>query len=321
MRVMLGNIDYEHHMTDEGNQLQRGLEYAGWHLSGVGFDGMQDCSEIIRKYAPETILVHDKRDWDPKNYWAFRRDIGFSNLEAVKFTPNRLGVVKDAGSMVEYHRYFCEDEINCTGVVTYYHDRAVLPHNLWMEKYPRFRTYHTVNSDFLRATCRWTENKRRDAVLTGASNRQVYPLRAKCSENAGFLGIDLIGHPGYHNSGTRTGMYLELLHSYKVHIATASVYGFALRKIIESVAAGCTPITDLPEWDCLPEIDEALVRVPPDISMEDMQYVIYGAVKNWDREERLFYAGRCAVFYDYRNMGLRLDKMIKEGVCESKSLA
>jgi hypothetical protein len=48
------------------------------------------------------------------------------------------------------------------------------------------------------------------------------------------------------------------------HVATASSYHFALRKIIESVACGCTPVTNLPAYDVLPEIDPVLVRIDDD---------------------------------------------------------
>jgi hypothetical protein len=34
-KLVLANIDYRRHMTDEGEQLQAGLEAAGWILAGA----------------------------------------------------------------------------------------------------------------------------------------------------------------------------------------------------------------------------------------------------------------------------------------------
>ena len=73
---------------------------------------------------------------------------------------------------------------------------------------------------------------------------------------------DLLEHPGYGNPGSQVETYVKALREYRVHLATASKYGFALRKIIESVAIGCTPVTNLPTYDVLPEIDGALKRIP-----------------------------------------------------------
>src|SRR5262245_61160776 len=150
MNIMLANCDYRTHMTDEGNQLQEGLRHANWQLCGKGFDGIQDVKALVRAYKPEIAIVHDKRDWDPRQFWAFRRDLGYINMAEIHKVPNRLAVIKDAGSMVMYHQYFCE-EIRATGVITYYHDRSIIPLSPFILNYPRYRTYHTVDADYVMA--------------------------------------------------------------------------------------------------------------------------------------------------------------------------
>jgi hypothetical protein len=100
-------------------------------------------------------------------------------------------------------------------------------------------------------------------MVSGAASN-AYPLRQRVIRDALDLGVDVLRHPGYGNQGPRTPEYMRHLAGYKVHVATASMYGFALRKIIESVAMGCTVVTDLPAYDVLPEIDGALVQGPAD---------------------------------------------------------
>lgn len=304
-KVMLANRDYETHMTDEGHQLQLGLQQAGWHLSGKGFDGLTDCREIIDKLKPEVVIVHDKRDWEP-NKWAFRNDIGFENISAlVDSVPVRLGVVKDAGSMVEYHRYFIH-EIKATAILTYYHKDAVEAQAPWMASYPHVRTYHSVDADYIRARCLDPDKERKRGLVSGALSN-IYPLRMMATKMCRNLGIDSIWHPGYNNDGTRTNDYLVKLSKYKVHIATSSRFHFSLRKIIESVAVGCIPITNLPAYDRLPAIDGALVRVPDDIHWHDLREVIDRAEASWDWNERMMWAEKCLGYYDYLQMGCRLD--------------
>ena len=106
----------------------------------------------------------------------------------------------------------------------------------------------------------------------------AYPLRQRAVRDRVVLGLDVLRHPGYGNRGAVTPAYCRELARYRVSVATASMYGFALRKIIEAVAVGCTVITDLPAYDVLPEIDAALIRVPSTINPPDFAAVIRDAV-------------------------------------------
>jgi hypothetical protein len=124
--------------------------------------------------------------------------------------------------------------------------------------------------------------------------------------DAVMCGVDVMRHPGYGNTGTRTPEYLKTIAGYKVHVATASMYGFALRKIIESVAVGCAVVTDLPDFDVLPEIDGAIIRVRPTANSIEMRDVIRSAVALWNLDERLAWAEKARRFYDYEAIGCYL---------------
>ena len=131
-RLFLGNADYARHMTDEGDQLQRGMEAAGWTLvlpgSTDGHETERHVPALLDKYSPTHVFVHDKRDWSEDSPICYRKGIGYTGIEALAECKDveRFCVVKDAGSMREFHRAFVE-EIDATAVVVYYHPDSVVP--------------------------------------------------------------------------------------------------------------------------------------------------------------------------------------------------
>lgn len=316
-RVMLANIDYRGHMTNEGNELQRGMECAGWHLSGAGFDDLRDVPTILEAYSPNVVFVHDKRDWDPANGGCFNKGIGFKRLSVLRDWPGfKLGVVKDAGSMIDYHRAFIE-EMGANAVVTYYHDDTTTKLSPWLLNYKLLRTYHSIDADFCSRNYVPRFAERKTAIVSGAVSG-VYPLRQRVFDHARFIGCDTLRHPGYNNHGACTPTYIETIARYKVSIATASAFNFALRKIIEAVAVGAVPVTDLPEWDCLPEIDGALLRVPSTITSPELRDVVRETAAKWDWQERYHWAQRAWRFYDWQVIGERLNEMIQTAAQERK---
>lgn len=306
-RIVLANVDYQRHMTDEGDQFQEGLRAAGWHLCGVGYCGRRDARDILRDHAPEMVVIHDRRDWDPLSPICFRKDIGFSHLWHLADDGVPVAcVVKDAGSSIDYHRQFCE-EAGAFAAITYYHDASVLPLSPWLTGYTRVRTYHTIDAKLALSVPMGGQRKR--AVVTGARSN-VYPLRKRVFQHGRAHGIDVVPHPGYGNAGASTPAYLRLLAGYKVHVATASRYGFALRKIIESVAMGCTPVTDLPEHDVLPEIDGALVRVRASDGLQGVLDAVEMADSAWNPSDAAEWARKASHRYDYRVQGCALSDLL-----------
>jgi hypothetical protein len=319
MKLILANRDYGPavngwgaHMTDEGAQLQEGLEAAGWHLAGAGYDdSCRDVPILLGRHHPEMVFVQDKRDWDPANAGAFRKDIGFKGLPILARHPEifRLIVIKDAASMTAYHQQFVE-EVDPDAVVVYYHEQSIEASAFWLTFSPLIRTYHSVDADLISRMD--LGRPRRRALVSGALNQDVYPLRERVVRNASVVGCDILPHPGYSNRGNHTPAYLETVSGYRVSIATASKYGFALRKIIEAVAVGTTPVTDLPAYDLLPLIDHALVRISPTATFSEIRDAIDEAEENWNLEERLHLARLCWQVFDYRIIGRRLDALIEE---------
>jgi hypothetical protein len=307
--VLLANVDYRRHMTNEGDQFQEGLRAAGWILSGPGYDDLRDVPAILETYRPDRLIVHDKRDWDPTSDIAFRKDLGFTRLSALQAFNGWTGVlIKDAASSLAYQRDFYQ-EVSADAAIVYYHPRSVTQHGPWLIGRPLVRTYHSVSAEDLTGIA--LDGPRSAAVVSGALAK-CYPLRQRVVRDAVSLGIHVVKHPGYGNRGAHTRDYLRMLAGYRVHVATASTFGFALRKIIESVAMGCTVVTDLPAYDVLPEIDGALVRVRPEIGPVELKTVIDQAIGDWDYEARLGWAMRARWFYDANEIGRRLDRAITD---------
>jgi len=301
--ILLGNVDYRRHMTTEGDQFQSGLHLAGWVLCGRGFDDLLDVPTILARYRPTRIVVHDPRDWDPASPIAFRKDLGFQRVAALRDTEAfKAVVVKDAASSLAYQEHVYR-EVGAHAAITYYHAISIRKNAPWLQTVPLIRTYHSVDADDLAGIPMGAT--RRPAVVSGALS-MAYPLRQRAVRDRVALGLDVLRHPGYGNRGAVTPAYCRELARYRVSVATASMYGFALRKIIEAVAVGCTVITDLPAYDVLPEIDAALIRVPSTINPPDFAAVIRAAVEAWDPITAAAWAAKARSFYDYRAIGRRL---------------
>lgn len=323
-KVVLANIDYRRHMTDEGEQLQAGLAAAGWWLAGYGYHGERkldstNVREILRTLNPDVVLVQDKRDWDPANPGCFNRMVGFLNIESLAAVDRKyavIGVLKDAGNhnqhMVQYQNQSAH-EIRADALVVYWSLDSVRKFSPWASEYSLIRTYHTVDAclcDAILPLHAIGKRSRRRGLVSGANNPDVYPIRAMARKHARYLSIDDLKFPGYGNHGCKTPEYLFDLSGYKVHVATASIYGAALRKIIESVAMGTKVVTDLPQSDPLPYIDEALVRIPQSCTVRELKDAIDRAEAEWNPESAEFFAERARAWYDYRAAGVRLDAAI-----------
>ena len=146
---------------------------------------------------------------------------------------------------------------------------------------------------------------RRGAILSGARNGYVYPLREWLAIHAEGIGLEVRPHPGYGNGGADVGNYLRDLSRHRVSVATASRYRFALRKILEGVACGCVVVTDLPEWDPLPVIDPALERIDPAAAhcTAEIAALIEHLCHEYPAEACRAYAAAAASWYDYRARG------------------
>jgi hypothetical protein len=122
----------------------------------------------------------------------------------------------------------------------------------------------------------------------------------------------IMQHPGYGRNGCFTPGYIAALGRHKVAVCTSSIYGYALRKIVEATACGCYVLTDLPIDDVMPEIDDNLVRVSPNIPTDDVVDLIRSMIDAWEPERQRHFAEKAQSWYDYRAVGKRLAHDIEQ---------
>ena len=308
-RVALAVEQMARHMTDEGWQLMLGLEARGYLLAGHKCTvNSTDVVGILEETKPHTVVVQDKREWDYLEGGFREKEYQFHNVEVLKDRDDlfKLTILKDSQQRPKYHLKSAE-EMGVNAWIVYYHPRIVAHLAPYTRPEHLIRTYHTVRPERVPTYSPLRLDK---ALLSGATG-SVYPVRTtlvnKKKRNPNSLKcIEYLPHPGYHAKGTDTDNYLKTLSRYKVAICTASIYGYALRKLIEATACGCRVITDLPSDEILPGIDENLVRITPTTSLETIVGIVEQEIKSYDpdRQERL--AERAKDTYDYRRVGAKL---------------
>jgi hypothetical protein len=310
-KLILGNVDYRVHMSDENEQLQCGLVERGWEIAGVGYDdGLCDVPDLLLRHKPDIVLCMDKRDWDPECV-AKRPDLAFTRIGvlAERHDLLKLTIIKDAGTFQKEYKAFFE-EIVPDVAVSYYEEGAVRRLNTWLREDQQFiRIHHSVDADLIRKIGLEVE---REGVLVSGARGWCYPMRNEAVRRAPDYAWDVLPHPGHHNRGVSTIDYLTRLVGYKVHIATATIFGFALRKIMESVACGCTCVTDLPATDALPVIDDYLERVPQGSSVSALRQCVSRSLADWNLEERKGMAEKALVRYDYHEVCRVFDEQVDE---------
>jgi hypothetical protein len=316
--AVLAVEDMARHVTDEGWQLALGLKAAGWQVVGHRCDVDQaDVAQWLRTLRsvtgknPRTVLLQDKREWDAgagKGTIASRTmdpDYRFRNVRALAECPDtfRLTVVKDAHQNPPYHKASA-DEIQAHGWVVYYHPTIVCHLAPYLRPQHIVRTPHSIDPVYIPPFL--SGERRRPAVISGAVSG-AYPLRRRIiKEASAFVGLTVLPHPGYRNDGCRTPQYLNDLGRFRVAICTCSMYGYALRKIVEASAVGCVVVTDLPEDDQLPHLEDNLVRVHPDWPTKKIASLVRDAVASWDGERQRQVAERVRERYNYSKVGLEL---------------
>jgi hypothetical protein len=313
---MLALHSFSRHMTDEGWQLQEGFREAGYRLWGKDYEGDNtNVASILEEAGREgpirTIIVQDKREWDQSREGCLDKEAGFHQCRLLREREDifKVTICKDAHQNPQYHAE-AADEIGCHAWVVYYHPQAIVRLAPHLRPQHLVRTYHSLDPTILPT---YDPRDRLTCLLSGRISQDVYPLRHRISRYARYInGLDVHEHPGYHAKGHETADYLFLLSHYKVAICTASIYGYALRKIIEATAAGCIVITDLPEFDKLPEIDDNLVRVSPNVTLDKLQRLIRNLAEGYNAERQEDFAVRARRWYDYLKQGVRNSLAIEE---------
>ncbi len=317
-RVALTVASMRNHTSDEGWQLMQGLQYGGYLLAGYGVETVRrygDCEflddlvsvpKILDWCNPSVVVVQDKREWEGRTADRIPDPrVRFSNIEALRTRPDvfKLTVLKDAHQQPSYHRDSA-DEMGCHAWIVYYHPGIVKHLAPYVRPKHLIRTYHSIDSDIVPI---FTPEGRSGCLLSGAMNRTVYPLRSRLyNDRHSIPDLTWQRHPGYHSRGSDTPAYLKTLSRFKVAICTSSIYGYAVRKIVEATACGCRVITDLPSDDVLPEIDGNLTRVPSTIPTSEMNSLIRSLIATYDDTTQYGYVFCTKRYYDYRILGKKL---------------
>lgn len=309
------------HMTDEGWQIFQGLQKAGYVLFGHGLSNPQtDVPEILTHpvFLPKeassapargVVVVQDKREWDLCEGDFRDPKARFTGVGVLRHRPDlfKLTILKDAQQRPSYHRESAE-EMGVHAWITYYHPDIVCHVAPYVRREHLVRTYHTIDPLLVP---RYTADNRGGCLLSGAVSN-AYPLRQRLFSAQSQLHQTMtLRHPGYHRMGAATPEYLKTLSKFKVAICTASVYGYALRKIIEATACGCRVITDLPADEVLPEIDMNLTRVRPDVSIPHVSALIKRLCQTYDPMLQEHMAKKAQIRYDYVHECCRLAQNIE----------
>ena len=306
-RLVLGVASMKDHMTDEGWQITHGLSQNGYLHCGYNLPiECTDVRKLTNAYPPHTLVLQDKREWhfDPRNF----RDphARFTNVEYLAGRADifKLTVLKDAHQGPAWHSDAAA-EMGCHAWICYYHEDIV--HHLapYTRKHHLIRTYHTLDPLIVP---KFNTERIGGCLMSGAVSN-AYPLRKRILAERN-MPIVTMQHPGYHRKGSNTPEYLKTLSEFKVAICTSSMYGYSLRKIIEATAAGCIVITDLPIDDIMPGIDGNLVRVHPEIKMNDLRHVIKDCISSWDADRQWCLASNARNIYDYKIQTLLLAEQI-----------
>lgn len=308
-------------MTDEGHQLQSGWEHSGISLWGHGYPEPRNkikVTEILESANPAVCIIQDRREWDRRRASCFVKSANFKKTRFLRGVDDlfRVTVFKDSHGDPEW-TFGVHRQLAIHSWLIYYHPDIVCHFGSWVRPEHCIRIYHSIDSDHVPA---YSTSGRLGTLLSGAVNRPVYPLRwllrsfyRKNNKRDRLLkNVVLRHHPGYNARGSHTRQFLHDLSKFKVSICTTSIYGYALRKIFESVACGCVPVTDLPIDDVLPEIDDALVRVPSDIRPADFFELCRQLENGYDADKAEHFARKAIEYYDWRVSGRRQCEAIEK---------
>lgn len=309
-KVGLAVESMRRHMTDEGWQIFDGLQHAGYELWGWNLPPYENTYVpiILSKTNPEVVVMQDKREWDTRPNDFREKRARFNNVAALKDRHDifKVTILKDAHQRPMYHMTSAQ-EIGCHAWIAYYDLDTVKSLSGFVRREHLIRTYHTIDPAIVPL---YNSMHRKDCLLSGAVS-SAYPLRQRLFTYAHQLpDTKVLHHPGYHMLGAATPKFVKFLSTFKVAICTASIYDYALRKIIEATAAGCVVITNLSESNMLPEIDGNLCRVPSEATVPFIADTIKRLIAEYNPEKQKYYSDCAINYYNFREEGIRLSNAI-----------
>lgn len=294
------------HTSDEGWQIMQGLWEQGYALFGHNIgSSLTDVPHILRTMQPGIVVVQDKREWEGQTAGkGFNPQEKFIGVEELAKSDHifKLTILKDAHQKLDYHKQSAE-EMGCHAWIVYYNPRIVAHLAPYVRPQHLIRTYHSIDPTLVPD---YSTKVRGGCLLSGAVSG-AYPLRSRLIKDVKYLpATTILTHPGYRRDGCHTPKFIQTLSHYKVAICTSSIYGYALRKIVEATACRCMVITDLPSDEVLPEIDDNLVRIPHEATAQEVGRILTQLYSSYSPEKQNYFSEKAKKFYDYREVGKRL---------------
>jgi len=300
MNLLLALESFRRHMDNGRWLFQRGMEENGYISAGAGMPkpgtDSVNVPELVSSFRPKIVVFWPRYEWDHREWGGteVRPEHGYKHWECLFDRPDilRVAVLHDAGSARPEQKKWLE-ELKPHVYLVWYHPDSVAPLCPYVPKDKMLRTYHILDSDALPPI----KDRSGQCVLSGAHSPDVYPLRTRLLRSGSIIRL---GHPGYSQSGSTSNAFVAELAKYRVAVCTASSYKFALRKIFEATAAGCRVITDLPEYDVLPGINDNLVRISPDANVTEVESIVRREADNWSLDTQREYAENARRRYHWR---------------------
>lgn len=318
--LQFGVEAFKDYASDTAYRIQAGLADQGFTCFGKRFPGDRNCTdmrEVVERERPDIVHVEDWNTWNPKMKQKASADVEFTNWEWVGQQEGILRCTKHADPWhhFEEQKHF-QRVFNPHAVLVRYEPDLVSRCAPYMKRELMVRLYHTVTREF----CRPVREKGRDRIclLSGACHGVVYPLRTRIWREVRQLPdwektfTHRVHHRWLHSGGSAVPGYMEQLARYKVAFVGCSKFLAAFKKLYEATAAGCIVVTNFPETDRVPVVDENLFRVPSDISAEALQEICRELAFIWDEEKQKDLAQRTIARYDYRVEAARIHGILTE---------
>jgi len=310
LRGIVGTIKkYDYYTCDEISLLQEGLDKAGYAQAGRGaiFDDV-DLVKLTDELRPEVLLMQERMYWKTHRHYDCPADAWFTGVLEVGRKPDlfRAVVYRDVCHCL-YDNHLYHVEFNPHAYVVYYHPWIVRKLCPWILTEQMVRTHHSINPDDVPE---FDPDRQGGTIITGAKGLPAYHLRTPLIDNVRFgrWGNDVtyVQHPGYDFEGSNAARYMKMLSGYRVAICTTSMFGFAVKKIIEATAAGCIVITDLPAFDSLGPIDDNLVRIPVNADHNYVRRLCVDTANHWDAKRQHGFACHAIQHFNHIDVAQRL---------------
>lgn len=316
--LQFGVEAFKDYASDTAYRIQAGLAAQGYTCFGKRFPGQQDCTDmrkVVEREWPDIVHVEDWNTWNPKMRQKASLDVEFTNWEWLGQQPDILRCTKHADPWhhAAEQKHF-QQVFNPHAILVRYELDRVSRIAPYMKKDLLVRLYHTVTREF----CQPIEERHKICLLSGALHGRVYPLRTRIWQEVkqlpGWEETFTIRphHRWLHSGGSAVPDYMKALAQYKIAFVGCSVWLAAFKKHYEATAAGCIVVTNLPETDKVPIVDENLVRVPDDITVKELVELCKDLAGGWDLEKQRDLARRVIERYDYRVEAARIHGILTE---------